>query len=422
MEPLDPFTRRAFLRRLGLGAGAIGLGGGLWTLGRALAGTEPAFERRGAIITLWLDGGPSQLETFDPHPGKAIAHGTSSIATAAPGIELAAGFEALAEQMQDVSLVRSLVSKEGDHERATTYLKSGYRPNPALIHPSLGALVCSELPVEGVEIPRHVSILPSAWPARGGFLGPGLDAFLTGDPASPLPDLRSPVGPERTEARHEDLAFVEAQFAAGREAEVAATRHREAVAKARTMMGSAQLAAFDIDEEPKAVRERYGDTPFGRGCLAARRLVEAGVRSVEVTLGGWDTHANNHELVAELVQTLDPAFAALIADLRERDLLASTVVLCGGEFGRTPRLNRLEGRDHWPQAFSWAIAGGGLRGGQVIGSSDPEGGRQVVDPRAIEDLHATALVALGIDPETELVTPDGRPVKLSEGTPITELS
>jgi uncharacterized protein (DUF1501 family) len=193
------------------------------------------------------------------------------------------------------------------------------------------------------------------------------------------------------------------------------------IEQALAMMGSAQLRAFETSDEPAAVCAAYGDTPFGRGCLAARRLIEQGVRCVEVTLAGWDSHTKNHETHERLIKILDPAFAALIADLRERDLLRHTVVLCGGEFGRTPRVNPLEGRDHWPHGFSMAMAGGGVRGGQVIGETDPEGGKKVADPRSVADVHATVLTALGIDPAHEEMTPVGRPMKFSEGAAIAEL-
>ena len=186
-------------------------------------------------------------------------------------------------------------------------------------------------------------------------------------------------------------------------------------------MSSEQLAAFDIAQEPAAVRTSFGDTPFGRGCLAARRLIERGVRCVEVTLDGWDSHANNHAIQREGVDTLDPAFAALLRDLRERDLLARTVVICAGEFGRTPTVNKLDGRDHWPHGFTVALAGGGVKGGQVLGATDPEGGREVQDPQRVADIHATVLAALGIDWTQELITPIQRPIRLSEGEPIRKL-
>lgn len=371
-----------------------------------------------AVILLWLAGGPSQLETFDPHPDKSIAGGTAAIETSVSGIRLAAGLPQLAEQMESISLVRSLVSQEGDHERGTYLVKSGYRPNPTMVHPSIGAICASQLPIEGTEIPRHVSILAGQWPGQGGFLGASYDAFQMGDPRGPVPDVAARVAAERMHRRLADLDVVEQAFAQGRTAEVKATGHRATIDAARRMMGSDQLQAFDVSLEPRALRDRYGDTPFGRGCLAARRLIEVGVRCVEVTLTGWDSHVNNHAIHQRQVETLDPAFATLVADLRERELLNHTLVLCGGEFGRTPHLNRLEGRDHWPHGFSMALAGGGIRGGQVVGATDPEGSERVVDPCPVANIHATVLAALGLDPDQENLTPAGRPVKLSEGLPI----
>ena len=188
------------------------------------------------------------------------------------------------------------------------------------------------------------------------------------------------------------------------------------------MMSSEQLRAFDVREEPAGVRDAYGDSPFGRGCLAARRLIEKGVRCVEVSLDGWDSHANNHAVQRNLVKTLDPAFSALIADLKARDLLDRTVVLCGGEFGRTPKINVAGGRDHWPNGFSMALAGGGLRGGVAIGKTDPEGVKNPDSPFGIEDVHATVLTALGLNPAKENIDPaTTRPIKLSQGRAIREL-
>jgi len=187
------------------------------------------------------------------------------------------------------------------------------------------------------------------------------------------------------------------------------------------MMTSSQIAAFDVNREPEEVLKSYGDTPFGRGCLAARRLIEVGVRCVEVNLNGWDSHVNNHEIHAQLAPTLDAALSALIADLRQRNLLDKTVVLCGGEFGRTPQVNRLGGRDHWPHGFTMLLAGGGLRRGVAIGETDPEGGRKLKDPYEVADVHATVLTALGLDPAHEELAPIGRPIKLSEGKPIRAL-
>lgn len=415
VEPLVPHVhRRGFL--------AAGLGSLLTPLGTTLArAAEKTRTPAKSVIVLWMGGGPSQLETFDPKPGTNIAAGTKAINTAAKGVQLAAGLDQLADQMGHVALVRSLWSKEGDHERGTATVKTGVRPDPSVTYPSLGAIVCHALPGAGVEIPRHVSILPNEWPARGGVLGGEYDAFKVYDPADKVPDTTPHVAQERFEQRLEDLKVVEDAFAKGRGKRVEATGHRETMDRAKRMMSSEQLKAFDVSREPEAVRKEYGNTPFGRGCLAARRLIEVGVRCVEVTLGGWDTHANNHEITMRLKGTLDPAFAALIRDLKQRDALKDTVVLCVGEFGRTPQVNALSGRDHWPHNFTAALAGGGIRGGVVVGESDPAGGKEPKDRQPVENLHATVLAALGIDHTKTIRSPIGRTFPRSEGTPIKAL-
>jgi hypothetical protein len=417
-------ARTALSRRTLLQTTALAGAGWLTALADVLArqaetsrGAEPAQ----SLILLWLAGGPSQLETFDPQPGKKIGGPTRAIRTSQRGVQLAEGLEGLAERMRHVSLVRSLVSKESDHERGTMMVKTGYRPDPTAVYPSIGAVCCHELPTAGVEIPRHISILPNQWPGRGGFLGAHLDAFKVYDPAQKVPDVVAAVDEPRYRARLDDLKLLEAGFARGRQRQVAATQHGPTLDAARAMMTSRQLAAFDIQREPAAVRRAYGETPFGRGCLAARRLIEEGVRCVEVTLDGWDTHANNFELCSRNKAILDPALSALIDDLRARGLWQKTVILCGGEFGRTPNINPLTGRDHWPHGFSMLLGGGRIRGGHVLGATDPDGSKSVHDPRTIPDLHATVLAALGLDPAKENISPVGRPIKLADGRPMREL-
>jgi hypothetical protein len=427
----------AVIRRRGL-LQAAGLAGMSWLtpLGSLLAQQNDrdrkAGDRRPAqsVILLWLAGGPSQLETFDPHPGAAISEGTVAIDTALKGVQLAKGYEQLAAEMESVSLIRSLTSKEGDHERGSYTVKTGYEPDPTAVHPSIGAILCHNLPVkvkgeDGVvlstEIPRHVSILPNQWPGRGGFLGDQYDAFKTWDPIQSVPDVKTNVPKERMTQRLSDLDVVERAFARGRLRQTEGTLHRDTVAAARTMMDSSQIKAFDVRDEAQSLRDAYGDTAFGRGCLAARRLIEVGVRCVEVTLSGWDTHAKNHEGHLEQARILDPAFATLLRDLRERKLLDRTVVVCVGEFGRTPKMNGVGGRDHWPHNFSLAIAGGGLAAGRVIGETDPAGGKEVKNPVKMGDVHATILAALGIDHTQENISPVQRPIRLARGEPIPAL-
>jgi hypothetical protein len=402
---------------------AAGLSGIAWLtpVAELLAREEEQLPKGGtakSVIVLWMQGGPSQLETFDPHPGKMIAGGTGAIKTRASGIQLATGMEQLADQMDSISIVRSVTSREGDHERATYNMKTGYRPDPTVVHPSIGAVICHEIPDTKVEIPRHVSILPGQWPARGGYFGDQYDAFKVFDPQSRVQDTKLRVTDERHTARMKDLDVLERGFRKGRmkDLDKNKTLHRSTINAAMMMISSDQLDAFEVSEVPEKERLAYGDNPFGRGCLAARRLVEVGVRCVEVTLSGWDTHINNHENHKPLVARLDTGFAALIRDLKERKLLDNTIVLCGGEFGRTPKINGADGRDHWPHGFSIALAGGGIRGGHAVGETDPDGSKKIKGAVAVDDIHTTVLHALGVNHKRVINTPIGRPMKISEGS------
>ncbi len=415
-------TRRSVLK-------AAGWSGLAWLTPVAeILGNESPQSRQGrpakSIILLWLSGGPSQLETFDPHAGLPIAGETTAIRTRAKQVQLAATLPLLAEQMADVSIIRNVVTREGDHERAAYNVKTGYRPDPTLRHPSLGAVVCHQLEQGTTEIPRHISILPDPWYGRGGFLGQRYDAFRAFSTHGELPDMQPRVSDDRFQQRLQDLGVVEGVFRQGRVAglEESKTLHDATVKSAVTMMTSEQRHAFSIDEEPLALRNSLGDTEFGRACLSALRLIEVGVRCVEVTLSGWDSHINNHEIQTRLAGILDPAFAGLLRELKARDRLRDTIVVCAGEFGRTPAINPAGGRDHWPHGFSIAVAGGGLRGGQAVGETDPEGAKIAAeDGSRIGDVHATLLTALGIDPHLELETPVGRPMKLSDGRPLPQL-
>jgi hypothetical protein len=416
---MPPITRRHFGRITSLSSLAW-LASSQFTLADKLA-TSPKQGRAKALIMLWLGGGPSHIETFDPKPGTAIGGPTKAIRTSAAGIEIAAGLPHTAEQMHHIALVRSVVSREGDHERGTYLMKTGFRPNPTVVHPALGAICAAELPEDKTEIPRYISILSNDRVTRGGYLGEQHDAFRIFDPKDKIEDLLSMIDEPRRKLRLDNLDVVERAFNARYPAQAGKTMHRETVQRALRMMSSEQLKAFEVVDEPKSLRDAYGHTPFGRGCLAARRLVEVGVRCVEVALNGWDTHVNNFEGTATQNKILDPALATLVRDLDERGLLDSTLVLCTGEFGRTPKINPADGRDHWPSGFSVALAGGGVRGGQVIGQTDPAGGPKPKDECSVDDLYATVLTTMGIDPSKSHITPIGRPIKLSDGVPLKQL-
>jgi uncharacterized protein (DUF1501 family) len=437
VAPNSPFNTHSVNRRTLLRSTAL-LGGASWLnhvaaqLGRAEE-TAPSGKPPKSLIVLWLQGGPSQLETFDPHFNEAyeeekLGGQVRSIRTNVAGIEIGAGLPLVAEQMDKIALVRSVVSKEGDHERGTYHVKSGHRMIPNLQHPSLGAILCHQVK-DNIEIPRHISILPGQWPARGGYLGDQYDAFQTYDPLGPIPDVRLRVSDERFRNRLADLDVIENEFVRRRRQQLDAgkTLHRTSIEAARKMMDSEHLAAFDVKNASTTLRNAFGDNPVGRACLAAVQLIEVGVRCVEVTMNGWDTHANNLEFTNTNLAQIDPAYATLLQQLEERKLLEHTLVMCAGEFGRTPRINGLGGRDHWPHGFTIALAGANIRGGVAVGETaarpklDPK--KQLDDvahPQTVEDVHATIVHALGLDPFKEVQAADDRPIPLSPGKKLVQ--
>jgi Protein of unknown function (DUF1501) len=416
--PPPASSRRDFLR---LSATALGLSFAVPALDLRAAERRGA-ERPKSFLTIWLGGGPSQLETWDPHPGTKIGGEVKAIPTTIPDVQIADLYPQMAEQLHHLSLIRSMVSKEGDHERGAYMLKTGYRPEPTLVHPSIGAIAAHELPDDRVEIPQFVSIGDSNFPPRGGFLGDRYDAYRVFNPGENGQNVRANVEAERQQRRLKSLEVVSNSFRRGRGVKVDQTLHQHTIDAALRMMTSRQLDAFKLDDEPKEIRQAYGSSQFGRGCLVARRLLEVGVRSIEVALNGFDSHARNHEAHTNRAKDLDPALAMLLRELADRDLLQSTVVLVTGEFGRTPNINPLEGRDHWPNGFSCLIGGGGLQSGRVIGATDPTGEKkQPDDPIEVANLYATVLKTLGIDYEKEVITPIGRPMKYCAGTPIERL-
>lgn len=397
------------------------------SLSFALPAMSPrAAERRGAerlksLIIIWLEGGPSQLETWDPHPGGPIGGPTRAITTAVPGLSIADSFPRVAQQIHHLSVVRSLVSKEGDHDRARHYVHTGYRPDGTVIHPALGSILARELPAKQLEIPQFVSLGYTEGPSRGGYLGGQFDAYYVADPATTA-TFAARSQDDRQQRRLAHLDVLSESFASGRQAAFEQTLYRNALESAVRMMASEQLQAFDIETEAASVRAAYGEASVGRSCLVARRLIETGVRVVEVNHLNYDTHQDNFHSHRRLAGELDGALAALLEDLVHRDLLESTVVLCLGEFGRTPRINRQEGRDHWPSGFSCLVGGGGLKSGVVIGATDPQGQRQEPEnPVRIEDLYATVLNGMGVDYKHAVITPIGRPLRYADGTPLQQL-
>jgi uncharacterized protein (DUF1501 family) len=393
----------------------------------AHAAADP--RRRRSCILLWMAGGPSQTDTFDLKPGHANGGPIRPIATAVPGIHISEHFPHLARQVNQLALVRSMRTREGDHDRATYHLRTGYRPEGSIRFPALGALVAKERADEQADLPGFVSVMP-----QGAFAQPTIAAGFLPPRHAPLvvagreeglrvEDLRAPaVTAEHARERLALLRDMEAGFLASRAG--AATAGHVAAYDRAVRLGRPEAArAFNLAEESDAVRARYGRGLFGQGCLLARRLVERGVPFVEVTLGGWDTHDNNFAQVQSLCEVLDPAWATLLEDLGQRGLLDSTLVVWMGEFGRTPGINPRNGRDHYPAAWSVVLGGGGIRGGQVVGRTSPDGMAVADRPVSVPDLMATICRALGLDPRRQNMSNVNRPIRLADpnGQPLREI-
>jgi hypothetical protein len=412
--------RRAFLRNTVALAGGVGMLG--WK--DAVAAQSEDLRKRGmACILLYMRGGPSQMETFDPKPGTEHGGPTKGIATAVKGIQIAENWPKLAAQMNNIALIRSMTNKEGEHQRATYQMHTGYIPAGGIKHPNIGSVIAHEIAPKDFDLPAFVSIGGRAAPVGSGFLGMSVSPFAVVDPNKMPNNVELPVGlgAPRYDRRLDLLDSLEQDFAeAGGKLRV--EEHKELYTSAAQMVRSPRIKAFDVTQEDDAVRERYGKTAFGQGCLLARRLVEAGVTFVEVELGNWDTHQDNFDKVKELAGSADPGFAALVGDLKERGMLDRTLVMWMGEFGRTPKINARGGRDHFPRAFNVALAGGGVKGGQVIGSTSADGSDVANRPVGVSDLFSSICQTLKINPRKENVATEGRPVKIVDGgTPVKEL-
>jgi hypothetical protein len=431
-------SRREWLRLSAAGVVGCSMSGWLECLAAAAA-RDP--QRRRACILLWMDGGPSQTDTFDLKPGHPNGGPYKEIPTAVPGIRISEHLPKLATHTDRMAIIRSMTTKEGDHGRAAYYLRTGYMPGGEIRFPPLGALLAKELGPEDFVLPSFVSIAPNRAvnpAAHGpGFLGPqyaplvvGAPAFVPGqrpgafdyERALRVQDLEPShsVLPAHVDSRIELLDEMERGFI-GQHPDAAAASHRTAYGRAAQLMRTAAAKAFNVEEEKDSLRDAYGRNLFGQGCLLARRLVEQGVPFVEVTMGGlnggglgWDTHTQNFETVRNLSGVLDPAWATLLDDLKDHGLLDTTLVVWMGEFGRTPRINPQQGRDHFPNAWSTVLAGGGIKGGQAVGSTGT-GGQAVTDrPVTVPDFLATVCQALGVDPTKQNISNVGRPIRIAE--------
>ena len=427
------FSRRDWLRLSAAGVSGLSLSGWLGVLARAAA-ADPA--RKRACILLWMSGGPSQLDTFDLKPGHANGGPYKEIATKVPGMRISEHLPQLARQGDSLAIVRSMKTREGDHGRATYHLRTGYLQQGPIHYPPVGALLAKELGDTAAELPNFVSIAPArevnSASYTAGFLGPQYAPLVVGDAETARRDasslkvqdlpLAEGIVPARAAARVDLLRGLERDFVARYPGDAART-HESAYERAARLMRTAAAKAFNLDEEPSGLRDAYGRNLFGQGCLLARRLVERGVPFVEVTLGSWDTHVQNFDLLRPLSQTLDAGWATLMTDLRQRGLLDSTLIVWMGEFGRTPQINGQQGRDHFPSAWSTVLAGGGIKGGQVIGKTSADGTTVEEYPVSVPNFLATVCRALGVDPTKQNQSNVGRPIRIADAgaQPIKEV-
>jgi uncharacterized protein (DUF1501 family) len=404
--------RRTFMRRVAAATGALGVLG--WKETMALCADD--LRQRGmACILLFMRGGPSQMETFDPKPDTANGGPTKAIDSAVAGIQIAEHWPQVAQAMKDIALIRSMTNREGEHLRATYQMHTGYVPAGSVKFPTLGSIVAKELGAAGFDLPHFVSI-GGREGVGSGFLGMSVAPFVVNDPQRMPTNVELPrgVSAPRFARRLNLLKDLEQDFSdAGAAQRV--SDHQAIYAGAAQMVLSPRLKAFDLGDEKEEIRDRYGRNAFGQGCLLARRLVEAGVTFVEVGSNGWDTHDDNFNRVQRLSGIVDPAFAALVGDLKDRGMLEKTLVIWMGEFGRTPRINGRTGRDHYPRAFNVALAGGGVRGGQVIGATARDGMSVQDRPVTVPDLFCSFYHALKINPRKENMSGLGRPIKLVDG-------
>lgn len=405
--------RRAFLR-IGLGAAAAGF--------LPPAGAQDARRAKAkAVIVLFMEGGPSQLDTFDLKPGQPTGGPVREIETAVRGIRISEHLPRLAREMASLSIVRSMTSTEGDHARGQYLLRTGQRPEPATAFPAIGSYVAREKGDARAPLPNFITVQSrSPGPA---FLKAEYAPYVVEQAGQPILNVRYAPGVDvlRFNERMELLRGLEEEFEKSRDSSYVDAR-REAYRKADRLMHAEALRAFDLGEEEEALRDAYGRTPFGQGCLLARRLVERGVKFIEVGMPGWDTHGNNADATRRLMEALDPGFAALVGDLRNRSLLEETLVVWMGEFGRTPQINAQNGRDHWPKSFSIVLGGGGVQGGRVVGATDALGMEVMERPVTVQDFAATLYACLGVDVRKQTINEFGRPIRiLNAGQPVGEL-
>lgn len=404
-------TRRHFMSHL---AGASSLAIPALTLGHSLRTHAADLKKnRKAAILLWMSGGPSTMDIWDLKPGAPTGGQFKPISTAGD-VQICEHMPMTAKVMDRLSIVRSMSTREADHTRGRYYMHTGYVPNPNIEHPSYGSVVSHMLADQRqeLEIPPFVSVGGSS--LGPGFLGMAWSPFVVSSNGQ-VRNLEMGMEMPRVVERMRALDLIEKEFVSQNRGS-AASDHMQVLKKTLNLMTSTQMDAFKVMKEPKEVQDRYGNDAFGRGCLMARRLVEAGVPFVEVESGGWDNHANIFSILQnQRLPAIDKGMSALVEDLSQRGMLQDTAIIWMGEFSRTPTINATGGRDHWARSWSVVMGGAGMKGGIAVGKTNADGTAVDTDPYTSQDVMATACKALGISLETTFTSKNGRPMKIANG-------
>ncbi len=385
-----------------------------------LANADDLKRRRKSAILLWMGGGPSTMDIWDLKPGAPTGGPFRPIATSGDA-QISEHMPLMAKQMHNMAIIRSMSTREADHGRGRYYMHTGYVPNPNIEHPSYGAVLSHQLNHQRpeLEIPPFVTV-------GGGSVGPGFLGMawapFSVNSNGQVRNLQMGLEDQRLYQRMYALDLIESGFINQRRGS-AASDHQKILKKTLNLMTSSQMDSFKVASEPEDVKERYGNTNFGRGCLMARRLVEQGVPFIEVGLGGWDNHNNIHATLRDTkLPELDQAMSALTEDLEQRGLLEDTAIIWMGEFSRTPRINGNAGRDHWARSWSVVVGGGGMNGGIAVGETNSDGTRVETEPYTSQDVMASVCKALGISLQTTFTSQNGRPMKIANsGKVIKEL-
>ena len=407
-------SRRDFVRLALGGSAALGMAG-KFGVPFALAQGTPSAKAK-ACILLWMQGAQSQLDTWDLKPGTESGGPFRPIPTSADGVQICEHLPRTARQMDKVSLIRTLNSRDPNHDTATYFLHTGYRENPDLQYPHVGSVIVEELGPGKTDLPGCI-VLGGEPPAGAAYLpadrGPAIIDRLT-NPTDDLLATNEYFAKGTLERRWKLLRGFEEDWNR-KHADIRIAERERTYERAWKVLSSADLKAFEVAKEPEPIRKAYGDTPLGKAALLARRLVQTGVRFVEIQYGSWDTHSDNFGGHKRLMGDIDGPFAALLEDLSRTGLLSETMVILMGEFGRTPRINVGQGRDHWTKCWSACLAGGGIAGGRVVGKTNADGTDIAERPVSVADFYATIYKCFGVNPDKKYMGPGSRPTKILDG-------